>query len=73
MSNSKNYTRNAFLNKVIERMLLSGWFIKSQNSHIKLEHVETKKLIVVSSSPSCPNAGKQVLRDIRRMGLELCS
>lgn len=60
------------LNELIDRMLRSGWIVKSRSKHVKLFHEETGNTLVVSHSPSCPNAAKQAARDIRRMGLDLC-
>jgi len=68
----KKYTTDPEMNKLIDRMLRSGWVFESQNSHVKLQHVETGNLLVVSTSPSCRHASNQAFRDIRRMGLKLC-
>lgn len=68
----QRYTTDKLINRVIEFLLDNGWVIKSTNKHVKLEHLETKKQVVVSSSPSCMHAGNQMIRDLRRMGFEVC-
>ncbi len=63
---NKRYSTDKEINSIVRRLLRADWSLKHGRKHHRLVHLDGRRSLTISCTPSDKNAARGLLRDLKK-------